>query len=152
MPRGQLRILIARIEVPLVHLPQRIQQIALLLLLHAGGTAEIEDRIPARPERRPLIGRRKKPLPVHRRTGPDAAFEQHHETRQVLVLAAEAVQNPRAEARPADARPAVVDQELRLRVREALVIAGADHGEIVGSLRNVRKQIRHFEAGLRHTS
>src|SRR5262245_50818230 len=116
--------------------------------LHAGGRAQIENRIAARPERRTLIGCRKEPLPVNRRSRPDASFEQNHETRQVLILCAETIQYPRAKTWPADTRPAIVDQKLRLRMRESLVITGADHRQIIGTLRGVRKKIRYFETRL----
>ena len=146
--RGQLGILIPRRQMLLVHLAQRVEQIALLLGLHARRTAEIQNRIAAGAERGPLIGRRQEALAVHRRSRPHTAFQQHDEAGQILILAAETVENPRSQARPADPRPAVVDQELRLRMREALVIAGADDGEIVDALRSVRKQIRDFESRL----
>ncbi len=49
-PGGQLRVMISRIEMLLVHLAQRVEKIALFLRLHARRTAEIENLIPARPE------------------------------------------------------------------------------------------------------
>ena len=66
---------------------QRIEQVALLFGLHARRAAQIENRIAARAERSSLIRRREKALAVNRGSRPDAAFQQHHETRQILVLA-----------------------------------------------------------------
>ena len=140
--------MIARVEVLLVECLERGEHVALLRGLHALGRREVENRIAAGAERRALVSGGKEALAVDRRARADAAFEQDDEAGQILVLAAESVENPGAEAGPPDARPAVVDQELRLRVREALVEAGADDGEVVDAFGRVREQVGDFDAGL----
>ena len=146
--RGQVRVAIARSQVLLVHGSQRVEQVALLFGLHAGGAAEIEDRAAAVAERSALVGRGQEALSIDSGSAADAGFEQDDEARQVAALAAETVEHPCAQARTADAGPAVVDQELGLGVRETFVVDGADDGEVVGALGGVRKQVGHFESGL----
>src|SRR5207237_5971961 len=89
-----------------------------------------------------------KALAVNCRSGAHTAFEEHHKARQVLVLGAQPIQDPGTQAGPSDARPAVVDEELRLRVREALVKTGADDCDVIDSPGNIRKKVRDFEPGL----
>jgi hypothetical protein len=75
----------------LVHSAKRVEEIALFGILHAGGSAEIENRIAAGAERRALIRGRQKSMAVDRWARADAAFEQNYEARKILVLRAETV-------------------------------------------------------------
>src|SRR5215472_14842170 len=115
--------MIARIQVPLIHAAQRIQEIALFGGLDSGGATEVENGIAPGAKGRALVCRGQEALAIDGGSGANSAFEKHHETRQILILCAEPVENPGPEAGPADPGPAVVDEKLRLRVCESLVIA-----------------------------
>ena len=84
-----------------------------------------------------MIRGRQEALAVNGWSRPDASLEQDHKARQILILGSQTVQDPRTEAGTADPRPAVIDQELRLRVGEALVITGPDYRNLVGLLGDV---------------
>ena len=144
--------LIPRLQVPLVHLAQRREQIALLFRLHALRAAEIQDRIAARAERRSLVRGGQEALTVDGGSRANTAFQQHHEAGQILVLTTEPVEDPGTEARTADPRPPVVDQELRLRMREAFVVAGADYREIIDAFRRYAATDRTLRSRTARTS
>src|SRR6476659_4924990 len=132
----------------LVHFAQGVQQIALLGVLHAGRPAQVQHRVAAGPKGCALVSRRKEALPENGGAGANSAFEEDHEPWKILILGPETVEYPRAQAGAANPGPAVMDQKLRLRVRETLVIAGANYREFVGLPRRVREQIGDFQAGL----
>ena len=127
---------------------QGVEQIALVGGLHAFGRFQIEDRIRPGAQRSALIRRGQKAGGEHHGSALDAAFQQHDKGGQVVALAAESVDDPRAHAGPAQARKAIVEQVERGSVREAVVIHGTDDGDIVDALREFGKEIRDFNARL----
>ena len=64
-----------------------------------------------------------------------AAGAHRDEAGQVLILGAQAVQHPRADARPRLHRVAAVHQHQRRLVIRHLGVHRADHGDVVGVLR-----------------
>src|SRR5262249_17253356 len=143
--RREFGVAIAGFQVLLVEAAKSREKVLLLVGGHAFGRREVEDRIAARAEGSALIDSRKEAVAIDAGAGAHAAFEQDHKAGKILVFGAEAVQDPGAQAGAPDPRPAVIDEELRLRVREALVVARPDNGEVVHTLRRVREQVGDFD-------
>jgi hypothetical protein len=95
------------------------------------------------PEGSALIGGGQETLTIDRRTGPNSTFEQSYEPWKILVFTAEVVEHPRSQTRSPHARPSVVVEELRPRMRETLAVYRADHCEVVDTLRNMGKRSEH---------
>ena len=110
-----------------------------------AGLRDEQHRIALRAElARPgsCVGR--KPLPQQRRAavGLRAAGDQHDEAGQVLVLAAEAVRDPRAHARPAEPRRPGVQEDLRRRVVELRRCASTARSQMSSAIvREMRQQV-----------
>src|ERR1051325_2498096 len=87
---------------PLVQLFDEGECPALHLVGNAGRIREDQDRIAAFAEWTPLINRGRKATAVKGCAAAESAGGvEHNETRQIFCFAAEAVENPRAEAWPA---------------------------------------------------
>src|SRR6266511_1024905 len=112
----------------LVEAFDRVEGVALKLLVNAAGVGEIQDRIADAAEQNALINRREKTgAPIG---GPAAgtfgAGAEHDEGGQVLRLAAEAVAGPGAEAGPAKLLRARVHLHLSRRMVEGVRVHGLD--------------------------
>src|SRR6266508_2432942 len=110
----------------LVEAFDRVEGVALNLLVHASGVGEIQDRIADAAEQNALINRREKTgAPIG---GPAAgtfgAGAEHDAGGQVLRLAAEAVGGPGADAGPAELLRAGAHQNLSRRVVEGVRVHG----------------------------
>jgi hypothetical protein len=88
--------------------------------------------------RRPLA-RRDRLLPAR----PDRG--QHDETRQILRLGAEPVQQPRTHARPALDRRAGVHEGVRRIVVDLIGVQRLDHAQLVGDAAEMRKDFRDLQ-------
>src|SRR5262249_34831345 len=71
---------------------------------------------------------------------------EHDEAGQVLVRAAQAVVDPRAEARPAGVVAAGVQEQYPGRVQRQVRLHGADGGQVVGAGGDVREQLADRQA------
>ena len=78
--------------------PGSLVHVPLLRGLHTFWRGEVQNRIASRAERRALIRSGKEALAVHGGSRADTAFEQDDEAGEILVLAAESVEDPRAQA------------------------------------------------------
>ena len=111
---------------------------------HAVGIRQVQHRIPAAPELHALILRRQEPA------APEAGVErlidfagrdEHDKRRQILVVAAEPVVNPRAHAGPAGDLRAGLEEGDRGIVIDRLGEHRADDAELVDDLRGLGKEI-----------
>ena len=98
----------------LIELPHRIDHAALACLLDALGCGEIEDRVASVAKGNALIRTRQAAAAPEQRAAawPPRAALQYHKAWQVGRLAAEAVGDPAAHARPAKLTGARVHEEL----------------------------------------
>ena len=74
--------------------------------------------------------------------------QQHDERRQVLVLAAQSITEPRAHAWPAGLLEAGLDERDRRVVIDRLGVHRLDDGDVVDDLRGVREKLADPGAGL----
>ena len=114
---------------------------------------EVEHRVADRAELHALVlGRQEAaaPEPVVRAAGRrlPALRDQHDERRQVLVLAAQAVAEPGADARPAGELGAGLEEGDGRVVVDRLGVHRLDEAEVVGDLRGVRQQLADPRARL----
>ena len=105
----------------------------------AGRVGQVQDRVARAAQRHALIcGRQKTARPVGRPAARAARTGmQHHEPRQALRLAADAVRHPGAHARPPEDPGAGVHEQLGRRVVEQVGLAGAEHRHLVGDAGDV---------------
>ena len=73
--------------------------------------------------------------------GKFAAREQHHEARQILILAAQAVSRPTADRGVAEVLIARVEQQFGRRVIELIGVHRAEEAHLVGHLLEVRQAV-----------
>ena len=111
-----------------------------------GGIRDVQHRVALRAALHALIDARQKAAAPQRlaAVGPLPRLDQHDEARQILVLAAQAVRQPRAHARPAELRRAGVEEELRRRVVELVGAHRLDDRDVVDDRRQVRQQVRYL--------
>ena len=128
---------------------ERLQQVELIALRDVGqsvGPVQIVDRRTLGLQGRPLIDPRQEAAPpvLGVPLGQSAPFGvvHHHEPRQVLVLAAESVGDPRADGREAHPRHAGVDLEQRRRMVVGVGPARMDERHLVDVLRHPREDVR----------
>ncbi len=79
------------------------------------------------------------------------ARRQHHEARQIFVLAAQPVGDPRAHGRPRRRDVARVEQAARRRMRRVERIHRLDHADVVDGRRDIRQQAADVHAAAAHT-
>ena len=123
-----------------------------------GGEArrvrEIEHRVAHRAELDPLVRGRQEaaaPEPVVERLVVRVARplrDHHHERRQVLVLASQAVGDPRADAGPAGKLGAGLEERHRRVVVDRLGVHRLDEAQLVRDLRRVRQELARRVAPL----
>ena len=87
-------------------------------------------------------------LPVLRLGDREPAGAHHDEARQVLVLRPQAVEHPRADARPRLPRLAAVHQHQRRLMIGDVGVHRADHADLVDHLGGVREQVADLDAVL----
>ena len=109
---------------------------------------QIEDRRSLVAQSRRLKRGRQEPVRIIGGAAERAGVEQHHVARQILVLGAEAVRRPRAEARLAHADIAGVKLVAGGRVIVRVGLHRVDEAQVVDVLRDVRKQFADPHAGL----
>jgi hypothetical protein len=126
-----------------VQLTHGIHHLALLLGADFFRGGEIHDGISRVAQRHALISRgQNTAAPQHSATTrPTRPALQHHEARQVVAFAAEAVGDPRAHAGPAKEAAAGVHVELGGRVIEEIGFAGGDNAEVINDFRRVRQMV-----------
>ena len=128
-------------QLPLLHLSGRVRAADIL--------DELVDLRVLRVDERPLIhAGQEAVLPVLRVLDGVAAGTHRDEAGQVLVLRAEAVEQPRAEAGPRLHGVAAVHQHERRLVVGHLRIHRAHHRDVIGELRGLREDLADFEAAL----
>ena len=96
----------------------------------------------------PLIGARQEARAPELGPLKDRGGADHHEGRQVLVLRPQAVDEPRAEARPREGLLARVHLEGRPGVVDVVGDHRADHAEVVDVRRQVRQELAHLGPAL----
>ena len=132
-----------------VHLRDEVGLRALALGVDVGGRVEVQNGIRSVAEGRALVCRgHVAGAPVLGAAGDFAAVGEHDEPGQVAVLAAEAVHGPRPEARPPREHRPRVHLADAADVVEPIRPAGAEQGEVVGTLGHVRQPVAEVEAGL----
>ena len=106
-----------------------------------GGLREEQHRVALAAELDALIdARQKAAAPQGAARAGDLAGDHHDVGRQVAVLAAQAVADPRADARPAEPAEAGVKHELGRAVVDLLGVQRLHDGDVVGHGRQVRQQ------------
>ena len=127
-----------------VQVAQPIEQQPPALARHAVGIRQVQHRILAAAELHALVlGRQEAAAPEAgvERLIDLAGRDEHDERRQVLVVAAEPVVNPRAHARPAGDLRAGLEEGDRGVVVDRLGEHRADDAELVDDLGGVRQEI-----------
>ena len=114
-----------------------------------SGGARSRDRRAVVAELRALVGRgQKSGAPVLRAADDFAVVGQDHERGQVLVRGAQPVGDPRAQRRPAGEDRTRVHLADRADVVQPVRPAGADDGDVVDMLRDVRIPVGDPDAAL----
>jgi hypothetical protein len=128
-------------------------ELAPLLVGRAHGVADVADELldvlVLGVEIGPLVGAGQEGgLPVLGLLDRIPSGAHHDETREVLVLAAEAVGDPGAHARAHQPRVAAVQQEQRGLVVGHVGVHRADHADVVDRLRRVLEEFAHLDPAL----
>ena len=132
-----------RLEARLVQAAQRVQRIALQLRIDSARIRQVEHRIAGAPELHTLIdGGQEAAAPAGiAAAGALLAGAGHDESRQILRLAAQAVGDPGAHARPAELLRPRIHEELSGRVVECVGHHGLDYRHLVYDLGKMRNQL-----------
>lgn len=119
-------------------------------LAGARGRGEVEQGRASAAEERALVGGgHVAAAPVRRAADGAAARIGHHdEAGEVVVLRAEAVVQPRAEAGFANENAAGVHLQTAGRVRRSVAEHRADHTDVVGEFRGAREEAADLESAL----
>lgn len=134
--RGQvIHVLAVGQQMLLIEPLRHVQNSPLLCQILASGWIEVQHRRAGIAKDRRLVRARQKAATIHRRP----AFHvsgglHHHKGREILRFTAQAIGDPRPHRRSAHSSRASVHQVLGRRVIEGLVMARADHRQIVGAL------------------
>ena len=133
-----------------VEVVERVEALAAQDAAHAFGVGNEQDRIALGPALHALkhAGQESAAKGILAAIRLHTAGDERHEAGQVLVRAAEAVRHPRAHARPAFARAAGVEQQLRRRVVELVGGHRLDERDVVHVLRQLRHGVAHPRARL----
>ena len=100
-------------------------------------------------DQRSLMDRRQESVAHHGDSAVrDAAAASDHEARQVPILAAQPVGDPRPHARKSRERQAAVDVVVALGVLHELGGHGADHAQFIGDLAYAREQVADRDPAL----
>ncbi len=135
-------------QLHLVEISHQIESLALLLDGNSLGIGQVQNRIAGGTQRDSLkLGGEKSAGPERRAATRTARTRlQHHEARQVVSLAADAVGDPGAHAGPARSHRSGIGEQLRRTVIEILRGNATHHRQIVGNRSDVRHQFRKPEA------
>ena len=134
---GQRELLVVDVGHELLRVEVLADERRVVLLLHLVG------------DERALVHRRQEgAVPQRRAHRRRHVGTEHHEARQVLVVGAEAVGEPRAERWAADLGVAGVHHQHRRLVVRDVGVHGADEADVVGAAADVRKQLAHLHAAL----
>jgi hypothetical protein len=120
----------------------------------AGRVLDVEHRVCAAAEGDAVVPRREEAALPHareerlRRRAAGPARCEDNEARQIIVLAAEAVAQPRAKARAAGHLAAGHHKRAGRVVVDGVGVDAADDRELIGHLRRVREQLAHPRASL----
>ena len=142
------------IEMLAIELGDAVEHLAAGVARDARRVVEVEHRIAAGAKPHALIfGRQKAAAPQAREqrlVGVDAVGlrDHHDERRQVVVLAAEAVADPRAHAGASGLLAAGLDEGDGRIVIDGVGVDGFDDGEVVDDFGGVRQQFADPGAGL----
>src|SRR5262249_60002794 len=111
---------------------------------------QVDNRVAAVAERRSLISRGHiAGAPVRRAVDrPAAIVGEDYEARQILVLAAQTVSDPTADAGMAGEDAASAHLKDRRAVRRALGVHRTDQGQIIGVFGHMRKQLGYLHPAL----
>ena len=146
--RGDLGIADRR-EMPLIKVLHEVERLPLHRLGDACGIGQVEDWVAGFAERHALVNRRQKAAAVERRAAAQTARRvEHDKARKVLRFAAQPVQRPRAEARPAELARTRLHQDLAGSVIERVGGHRLDDRDVVSHFRQVRKGFGNLSAGL----
>ena len=107
----------------------------------AGGVGEVGDRVVEVADQGPLVGARQEAGAPELGPLEDGGGAHHHEGRQVLVLRPQAVDEPRAEARPREGLLARVHLQGRAGVVDVVGDHRPDHAEVVDVGRQARQEL-----------
>ena len=118
--------------------------------VHARGVGNVQHRIALRAALHALVHGRQEAAAerVLAAVGLHAAGDQDHEARQVLVLRAQTVGDPRAQRGTAGAGRAGVHQQFGRRVVELVGVHRVDDAHLVGDGVQVRDRVGHPEPAL----
>ena len=138
------------LEPQLVERPDGVERVALEVGVDAAGVREVEHGIAAGAELDALVDRRQEAAAPVRvaAAGPLVARAEDDEAGQVLRLAAQAVGDPGAHARPAEDLRAGAHHDLPGRVVERVGDHPLDDGDVVDDRREVRQQLGELGAAL----
>ena len=139
--------------VPRVEERQFVQGAPLVLAALERLGVQVEQRRPFRAQPRPLVVGREEPVaPVAGAALRQGQFRHHHVARQVLILRAETVGQPRAERRVAAEAAARVHVEEGFRVIQRLGLTAPVIAQLVGhgGVGHVDPLIAHVQTRLAH--
>ena len=143
-----------RLGVHLVQLRDSVEHAPARGFVDAGRVGQIQHRIARGAEVHALIFRRQKSAAPQAREQRlvriDGARlrDQHHERRQILVLAAQPIADPRPHAGPSRLLAAGLDERDRRIVIDRLGVGRLDDGDVVDDLGVMRQQLAEPGAGL----
>ena len=144
------------LEVEVVQFRQIVQEAAARFAGVAGRIGKIQHRVAAGAELHALIFGGQKaaaPLPIGQRLRIAGALrDHHHEGRQILVLAAQAIGDPRADAGAAGDLKAGLEKCHRGIVIDGVGLQRADDRDAVGDLRRVGQHLAQPRARLRRAA
>ena len=133
-----------------VDLVQEGQFAALLFFADASWRIEVRERLGCRPKPNALINCRHEPRAPIARPADDlaAVVAEHREGRQVLVLGAQPVADPRPQGGPPAENRAGVHLADAVGMIQPIAPAGADDGNVIHTLRRLRQPIGDPDAAL----
>ncbi len=137
--------------VEFVELSQSVELVALSLEV-AGPGVQVGDRVLQVADERPLVGAGQETGGPELRPLEDLGGADHHEARQVLVLGAQAVDQPRTHAGPGERLLAGTHLQGSAGVVDVVGDHRADHTDVVDARRHVGKQFADLDARLARAS
>src|SRR5262249_40800664 len=125
-----------------------LEQDLLPLGIDLRRRAQILERRAFGGDERPLITGGQEAGTEQRFAVPHVAVGHHDVSRQTAILAAQAVEHPRAGAGSAETNGPGMEEAQRRTVDKRVVITGANRGEVVRVLGYVLKDVGDLESGL----
>src|SRR5204862_4888010 len=120
-----------------------VEQAAAVVARDARRIGKKEDRIALAAEFDPLMNAGQKAVAPQRASASSDLSGDHDDVgRQIAVLAAQAIRDPRADATPAEPAKSRVKHELGGTVVDLLSVQRFYYGDVVGHARQVRTQLR----------